>query len=204
MRIHSSLSLLAALLSTTWLPAQVPVDFHGRIVALQPPICSNQITHSVECSKVHLRSSAVDLERYRGQIVEIRGTLSLLQCPIVDVTEVVPADQRTTVLSLSGYRLGQPILWTTTAPIGAVVGLYISLDRQFLPLGELGALSVDVLGGALVGLVPSLTIALHTVSVPNDPALLGWTFYTQAFSANVLAQPVELRLLNPTCFRLRE
>ena len=200
------LSALAALAAPSVAPlrAQIAVDFHGRIVALTPPICSTEVTHSVECTKLHLRSSTIALEQYRGQIVAIKGTLSLLQCPVVDVTEVLPASARTSVLSLSSYRLGAPIVWTTTAPIGALVGLYLSMDRQFLPLGELGALTVDPLGGALIGVLPSITVAVHIVQVPNDPALLGWRFYTQAFAANLLAQPMELRLLNPTCFQLRQ
>jgi hypothetical protein len=184
--------------------AQVAVDFRGRIVPLIPPICSSTVTHSVECTRLHLRSSTVNLAQFEGQVVVIRGTLQLLSCPIVDVDVVEAAAERTTIFSLSSYRLGSSIVWTTVAPIGSLVGLFISMNQGFLPISTFGALAIDPVGMALIGIAPSVTVALHTVQVPNDPALLGFTFYTQAFSANLLGNPVTVSLLNPTCFKLRQ
>ncbi len=195
-------SLLAFSLTAVLASAQA-VTLTGRVERVTDP-CNPTATHKVGCTDILLRSSTVNLAGFEGRMVDVVGTSAgVTTCPLVDVSEVVAAPQSTSTLALGGYRINTNVIFTTTAPAGALVLYFFSCEPAFLPLFTFGTLQLNPLTEFLFWTTDiSIGVALRNVRIPNEPGLVG--VYTLYQTASVtLAPEFAVKMLNAGCFTIR-
>lgn len=186
------------------LGAQVPVTLTGRIEVAPSGACDPSATHRVACTDILLRSSTVNLGTFAGRLVDLRAsTVSTGACNLLEVTEIANAANATTTTSLGGYRLGSTVIFTTPAPVGALVPYFWSTSPGFLPVGEFGSLQLNPLTNFLYWSTDiSVTIAVRSVRIPNDPILVGQIALFQTGLVTVTPE-ISFKLLNAGCFEIR-
>jgi hypothetical protein len=193
---------LAALLAFP-ISAQLPATLTGKVEKAPAGACDAAATHQVTCTNVLLKSSTVDLTALVGKTVELKGT-ALFQgsCVTIDVQSAPTATEQTTALALFGYRLGRPIVFTTSAPLGALVFYLFGTGPGFLPLGASGSYLMQLAGSVYWTFDISIGVAIRPVTVPSDPALVGINFLMQ--TAYVTISPLSLGILNPLCWTVTQ
>ena len=112
--------------------AQGSVCMNGLLQPVLPPSCG-AATHRFECGNVELRSSAVVLDDYVGQLVRVTGVDVGTACPLLDVATIEPA--RTTLDLCGSPVLGCPIELTVCPVLQGVWALWVSTSPGFYPLG---------------------------------------------------------------------
>jgi len=68
-----------------------PVGIAGIVRPVSGPGACGQATHTLECTKVTLRSSNIDLSLFEGQLVKLLGTQTGAACPLINVSGVQTA-----------------------------------------------------------------------------------------------------------------
>lgn len=200
-----SLGLWTALLAPP-VPAQGPVCVTGRVVPVGPTICQQGETHMLECARVFLRSSSVNLARYNGQIVRIEGRDIGLLCTVLDVNRVTPAPA--TLIRCGSPSPGCPIkLKVCPGAIGRwwLFGSFRPgfrpVDCQGMRFFADGSLLLGVPGVTLVSGMPLGTCGELTINIPADPALTGLQAWFQGVRQDI--GPVgPLQLTNAECVTL--
>jgi hypothetical protein len=124
----------------------------------------------------------------------------------VDEIQAAPHYLRIAPAPLNQTRVGDLMTWRTQAPFLAVVPFVFGGPARIpLPVPGFGTLQLDAFSLYVHGFnVSALGFALELIRVPNDPALVGVTFYNQGAYADVSnpSSPV-LKLLNVDCFTLK-
>jgi hypothetical protein len=184
--------------------AQLTVTATGRVERAPANPCNAAGTHRLACTEILLHSSTVNLAQFEGRMVDVTGTSEgTLLCPLVNVSEAVAAPQSTTTFSLGGYRLNSTVIWTTTAPAGAVVPYFFSFEPSFLPIANFGTLQLSLVGFVYWSMDVSIGVAVRTVRIPNEPGLIGVRMLFQTAFAAVLPE-LQFKLLNAGCFVIQQ
>lgn len=194
---------LLAFSLTAALAAAQSVTVTGRVERVTDP-CNSAATHKMACTEILLRSDTVNLTSFEGRMVDVVGTsVGATLCPMVDVTEAIAAPQSTTTLALGGYRINTNVVFTTSAPVGALVLYFFSCEPDFLPVLTFGTLQLNPFTEFLYWTVDiSIGVALRSVRIPNEPRLIG--AYTLFQTASVTITPeFSAKLLNAGCFTIR-
>lgn len=202
--IRSAAAACALLLSFA-VPAQaVPVSLVGAIEKAPSSPCNAMATHRIACTDVLLYSTKVDLTQLEGKTQAIRGALQAQPgCVAIEVETAENAAQRTSTLALFGFRLGRPVVFTTTAPAGAVVSYFFGFGPGFVPLGDFGSLLIDPIGAVYWTSDLSIGIAIRSVTIPNDPNLVGLEMFMQTTWLQI-TPTLGGGLINPTCFKIAQ
>lgn len=191
---------LFSLLAAT-LPAQgLRTTLTGKIEKAPAGACNTAATHRVACTQVLLKSATVDLDSFLNKVVDLEGGISLgIDCVTIDVATAEPAAAATNVIAFLGYRINQTIVYTTTAPAGAIVAYFFSADSGFLPLPFVGTMLLDLPTTQFWTTDVSIGLAIRTMRIPNDPTLVGLkVWYQTGYLA--IAPTLGIKLLNPGCF----
>ncbi|HLU39755.1 MAG TPA: hypothetical protein VK081_10235 [Planctomycetota bacterium] len=203
MRPVASLVLALALASTA--AAQLPVALTGKIERAGANPCHTSATHRVACTDIFLRSTTVDLSSLEGRTVDLRAVTTVTPgCAVLlDVTEAANAAYATSTLALGGYRRNATVVFTTTAPVGALVAYFFASQPGFLPFLTFGTLQLDPTANFLYWTFDvSIGVALRTVRIPDEPALVGQVALFQTAFVSV-APELRFGLLNAGCFTIQ-
>ena len=198
------LPLLLAAFAVTSPAFTQAITMVGR-VERQTTGCNPTASYKVSCSRTQLVSTAVDLSAYVNQIVQIDGTADLTNpaCPVVDVATVAATTATTRIIALRGSALGSPLIFTTTVPVGALVGYVFSTDSGLLPLGTFGALQLDLPGSVFWTFDVSIGVAIRSVTIPRDSFLIGVDILFQTVAVTV-TPTFGAQLLNLNCFTITQ
>jgi hypothetical protein len=145
--------MLAVLLTAAAL-AQNPVCATGVIEPVTgPTICMQGETHLLAGTRLYLRSRAVDLNRYLGQLVRVEGPDIGVTCNILEVTAVTNPHA---ILNWCGTAMpGCPIkLQVGPGAIGRWA-LFGSFGPGYLPLGCGG---IEWIDGTVFMLLPAVSL----------------------------------------------
>ncbi|GAB4140301.1 MAG: hypothetical protein Fur0037_06780 [Planctomycetota bacterium] len=171
-------SILIATLLAGAAAAQTPVCITGIVQPVGgPTICMQGETHLLEGTGVFLRSSAVDLNRWVGQMVRIEGVDIGLLCHVLDVARVGNA---LAVMQHCGTPMPGCTIKLKIGPGGlGRWAMFASFSPGFTPLGcSPPGFQID---GTLLLRGPTLlAMGLFTgpwgevlVPIPPNPALQG-------------------------------
>jgi len=186
--------------------AQARVCVTGTVQqASGPSICGQPFTHEIDCSKVMLRSSAVNLNQFLGKTVELIGFDVGVTCPIIDVQQVLPAPA--TLIRCGSPTAGCPVK-LKVCPVG--IGqwwLFLSFAPGFAPLGcsnpSGGIHGTFLLGGPVfvIGSGAGTMCGETLLNIPLNNSLVGLQVFFQGARRNV--GPIgPLQLTNPECFTI--
>lgn len=152
------------------------VHFRGKIEDV-----SGTSQFVVDCTNVQLTSSSINLSGLVGQQVEIDGTWNgSFSSPSVEVTATTPV---TDDFEIGGStKIGEMAQVEVLSDPGDNVNVYGSLDPGFFPLPLTGAVLIDP---STAELIASGTVTVGGVlqldsMIPNEPALVGLSYYGQA------------------------
>ncbi len=178
-------AFLAALLCAA-ANAQGSVCLTGEVVPVGgPTICMQGETHRIQHTRVFLKSSVLDLNRFNGMVVRISGRGIGVTCTVIDVVDVQlpravltrcgsPSPGCPIKLKLCPGGLGRWWLWGSFSgpgylPIGCVPPDFI--DGTVL----LGLPAITIVHGTVIGLCGE-----YILRIPNDPSLVGVRAWFQA------------------------
>ena len=199
-------SLLITLLAITVTgKAQLGVDLVGKIEKTTSS-CNARITHKLTCSDVFLYgASGVDLSKLEGQTVNVKGSLQLATCVLVEVAETGTFRNVMTISPSRGgsYRIGESAVFRTRAPFLALVPLFIAGDKFFVPLGPFGHIGFGLPVVWVNTKIALLGSASTTCPIPNDRGLVGVTIYSQGAYVSIGLGGIEGRLANVDCFTIQ-
>lgn len=206
------IAFVAALLAATAV-AQGEVCVSGRVAPVTgPTICMQGETHFLENTRVFLKSSTVNLGQWVGQLVRVRGADVGVTCRVIEVREIGLA---LAALSWCGSSSPSCRLKLTMCPGG--LGrwwLWAAFAPGYLPVDCAGPGSIDgtvLIGGLAVNLVFGQMIGAcgeYSLSVPNDPSLIGLQVWFQGARQDVgplgpiyisNVEVITLRPLLPPC-----
>ena len=195
-------ALLSVLASSV---AAQQICVRGKLERAGPfSTCVSAHTHEFRCAPLRLRSNAVSLDSYVGQVVEVCGPLqAIATCRVMQVTSL-----RTGVdhLRLTGPVQGQVGLGqTVTIDLGVTpFRLWTVLLAGSRGWTELNPFGVLLLGSPLAALADGILDqngnASFQITVPVNAALQGVDLWFQAGFVDISLQLIELA--NSECFRI--
>jgi hypothetical protein len=183
----------------------VPVDLVGKVEKATSN-CNAKITHKIACSDLLLYGDEnVDLSKFEGQQVRIKGTLQLALCVLVEVTSAESYSYTMTCSpSLGGaFRLGESAVFTTRAPFLSLVPLVVSGSKLFVPLAEYGHLGMGLPFIWVNTKIALLGFATTNCPIPNAKDLIGVTIYAQGMHISITPSGFTGRLTNVDCFTIQ-
>lgn len=206
MRTH----LLALSLLACTLPAQIgtaTVCITGRVLPVSgPTICMQGETHYLECTRVFLRSLAIDLTRLEGRLVRLVGRDIGVTCRVLEVVAAMPPIA--TLATCGTPSIGCPIKLKVCPGGLGLFWTFVALRPGFHPLG-CGGLPGGFEGTVLLG-QPAVTNGSGPLGagcgeviqrIPTDPNLVGLDVWFQG--ARVDIGPVgPFQLTNVECIRI--
>jgi len=184
-------------------PAPLGVAVDGTVLPVPgPTICQQGETHYLECTRVFLKSTSVDLRTLERQTVRLRGVdMGGGRCTVIDVR--------------SHSRPGGLLTWMGNPSPGCRVVFQIcgsGLGAYYFFLGSGPAyLPVDMQFGTILIAPPWLLLQSGhhggctdiPVGVPPDRQLIGFTFHFQGVVHDV--GPVgPLQTTNSVCVTIQE
>ncbi len=188
------LTLTASLLLASTAVAQ-EVTFRGK----DEDVSGTQNQFFVDCTDVDLTSALFDLNDFIGMQTLITGTWNgsrVSPAVLVSDISVVPE----TFEIGGGGKLGDDMTFGITGPDGAFAAAFFSMDSDFLNLRQ-GVVLIDLARSSKIaqGTIPPIGNIEWTVTIPNDPTLVGLTGYGQGFYVS----GGRLTITNPDCKEVR-
>ncbi|MHC4378977.1 MAG: hypothetical protein ACYS26_20445 [Planctomycetota bacterium] len=166
--------------------------FRGKV----EDVSGTQNQFFVDCTDVALTSSAVNLNLFIGQSVEISGFWNGSSAqPAIDATSVTVVTE--TFEIGGGAKLGETSsLGFTGAPGTQALG-FLSGNPGFTPFGDqlifLDQTNILLQGGGTIGGTGILEVPFQ---IPNNPSLLGFEFFGQGA---LIGNDGSILLTNPDC-----
>lgn len=176
MKVLSTLLRFAAPLLLVLPAMSQTLTFRGQVEDVQG---TNDFL--VDCTNVQLSSSLFDLNLFVGQQTQITGNWNgsnTLPTVVVTAISVI-----TESFGMGGNaKIGGDLRFDVTSTPGDITAIYGAEGFGFFPIGMLGAVQLDPTSVFLValGTIPGGGNLEFEFTVPNDPTLVGMTFYSQA------------------------
>ena len=192
-----------ALLFTASLASQTPAPPIRSLLQPAPAasLCLDRATHVFRCAQVRMRSAAVDLTQFEGQVVEVEGDFVAVSrdCRILDVRSVHRAPQ-TLLTTATNFLIavGQPLGFAMHG-VPHDAWLQLAAGGNALIETPFGALLLEARTLIVFdsGTFDANGFAASRLQVPVDPSLVGADFHWQNLTASAIRR--EINLSNSDC-----